>query len=105
MLSTQKHTPQLGLFHGLADQLDQKHLLYQLTNKINWSFFGTSIKDHYSANLGKPGKPVRLMVSLLILKYVRNLSDENVVEQWSENTYYQYFSGSNISAQGSLCTN
>ncbi len=33
------------------------------------------------------------MVSLLILKYVRNLSDENLVEQWSENNYYQYFSG------------
>jgi IS5 family transposase len=33
------------------------------------------------------------MVALLILKYVRNLSDENLVEQWSENIYYQYFSG------------
>ena len=93
MLSTQKHTPQLGLFHGLADQLDQKHPLYQLANKINWSFFDTSFKDYYSANMGKPGKPIRLMVSLLILKYVRNLSDENLVEQWSENNYYQYFSG------------
>ena len=93
MLSTQKHTPQLGLFHGLADQLDQKHPLYQLANKISWSFFDTSFKDYYCANMGKPGKPIRLMVSLLILKYVRNLSDENVVEQWSENNYYQYFSG------------
>jgi IS5 family transposase len=33
------------------------------------------------------------MVSLLILKYLRNLSDENLVEQWSENLYYQYLSG------------
>ena len=33
------------------------------------------------------------MVSLLILKYVRNLSDENLVGQWPENLYYQYFSG------------
>ncbi|MBI2269610.1 MAG: transposase [Bacteroidetes bacterium] len=33
------------------------------------------------------------MVSLLILKQVRNLSDESVVEQWAENSYYQYFSG------------
>jgi IS5 family transposase len=33
------------------------------------------------------------MVSLLILKYLRNLSDENLVEQWSENNYYQYFGG------------
>ena len=27
------------------------------------------------------------------LKHVRNLSDESVVEQWSENAYYQYFCG------------
>jgi IS5 family transposase len=43
--------------------------------------------------MGKPAKPIRLMVSLLILKYVRNISDENLVEQWSENIYFQYFSG------------
>lgn len=33
------------------------------------------------------------MVSLLILKQLRNLSDENLVEQWSENVYYQYLGG------------
>jgi transposase, IS5 family len=36
------------------------------------------------------------MVSLLILKHVRNLSDESVVEQWAENAYYQYFSGEQV---------
>lgn len=33
------------------------------------------------------------MCGLLILKHLRNLSDESVVEQWSENAYYQYFWG------------
>jgi len=93
MLSTKKHSPQLGLFHGLADQLDQKHPLYLLANKINWPFFDNAFKVHYSEKMGKPAKPIRLMVSLLILKYVRNLSDENLVDQWAENIYYQYFSG------------
>jgi transposase, IS5 family len=93
MLSNQKHTPQLGLFGSLADQLDQKHPLYQLGNKINWSFFDGAFKKHYSEKMGKPAKPIRLMVSLLILKSVRNLSDENLVEQWGENIYFQYFSG------------
>ena len=74
---SKKYVPQLGLFTGLADQLNQKHPLYQLSHKIDWALF----------------EPIRLMVSLLILKYVRNLSDENLVEQWSENIYYQYFSG------------
>ena len=93
MLSTPKHTPQLGLFDGLSDQLDQKHPLYQLANVINWPFFDDAFKKHYSEKMGKPAKPIRLMVSLLILKYLRNLSDENLVEQWSENIYFQYFSG------------
>lgn len=30
---------------------------------------------------------------MLILKYVGNLSDENLVAQWTENNYFQYFSG------------
>ena len=94
MLSaSKKHSPQLGMFNGLADQLDQQHPLYLLANKINWTIFHDAFKVHYSEKMGAPAKPIRLMVSLLILKHVRNLSDENLVEQWSENLYYQYFSG------------
>jgi IS5 family transposase len=94
MLATaKKHIPQLGLFTGLADQLDQKHPLYLLAHKIRWTVFEDAFKMHYSEKMGAPAKPIRLMVALLILKYVRNLSDEALVEQWSENLYYQYFSG------------
>jgi len=93
MLKTQKHSTQIGLFHGLADQLDQKHELYLLANALNWNVFDNEFKVHYNEKMGAPAKPIRLMVSLLILKHVRNLSDENLVEQWAENCYYQYFSG------------
>jgi IS5 family transposase len=91
--SPKKHSPQLGMFSGLADQLDQKHPLYLLANKIDWSVFENAFKIYYSETMGKPAKPIRLMVALLILKYLRNISDESVVEQWAENLYYQYFSG------------
>ena len=43
------------------------------------------------------------MVGLLILKHVRNLSDESVVEQWSENNYYQYFCGQQEFAPSTPC--
>ncbi len=33
------------------------------------------------------------MCGLQILKHLRNVSDESVVEQWSENACYQYFCG------------
>lgn len=40
--------------------------------------------------MGAPAKPIRLMVFLLILKSLCNLSNENLIEQWSENIYFQY---------------
>ena len=83
----------MGLFTGLADQLDQKHPLYLLANRTDWPFFEAAFKKHYSEKMGAPSKPIRLMVSLLILKSLRNLSDENLIEQWSENIYFQYFGG------------
>lgn len=80
------------LYQTLRDQLKPRHPLYQLSNTINWK----SIEDDFSGyyiNFGRPAKPIRLMVSLLILKQLDNLSDESVVSKWVENPYYQYFSG------------
>jgi IS5 family transposase len=42
---------------------------------------------------GRPRLPIRLMVALLYLKHAFNLSDEELVERWSENVYWQFFSG------------
>ena len=93
MLSKPKNNSQLGLFITFEDQLNHRHLLFQLAKTIDWQVFEEAFSKHYSATMGAPSKPIRLMVSLLILKQLRNLSDESVVEQWSENAYYQYFGG------------
>jgi len=42
---------------------------------------------------GRPRLSIRLMVSLLYLKHAFNQSDEAVVERWSENVVWQFFSG------------
>jgi IS5 family transposase len=42
---------------------------------------------------GRPRLPIRLMASLLYLKHAFNLSDEELVERWSENVVWQFFSG------------
>jgi transposase, IS5 family len=96
MLKATKPNSQLQIFGGLGDTLDQKHPLYLLANSLNWSIFDNAFKEHYSEKMGAPAKPIRLMVSLLILKHLRDLSDENLVEQWSENCYYQYLGGEQI---------
>ena len=42
---------------------------------------------------GRHRLPIRLMASLLYLKHAFNLSDEELVARWTENVYWQYFSG------------
>jgi len=96
MLASPRTTNQIGLFNSIESLINQKHPLYKLANTIDWKVFEDSFTKHYSEKTGKPAKPIRLMVGLLILKYLRNLSDENVVEHWSENIYFQYFSGEQI---------
>lgn len=93
MLAKPKQTAQRSFFLSLEEQLNHQHPLYLLANTIHWSVFDDAFSKHYSAKMGKPAKPIRLMVSLLILKQLRNLSDENLVVAWSENLYYQYFGG------------
>jgi IS5 family transposase len=84
---------QSSFFFSLADTLNQRHPLYILANRIDWQMFEDEYSPLYCENNGRPAKPIRLMTGLLILKHLRNISDESVVEQWGENLYYQYFCG------------
>jgi len=72
--------------------LDSNDPLVALADTIDWGQFDDSFEKYYSDN-GRPAKPIRLMVGLLILKQLENLSDENIVLQWKRNPYYQYFCG------------
>lgn len=103
MLAKKQNQNQLGFYSTFEEQLDHNHPFYILTNKINWQEFENAFAKHYSATMGAPAKPIRLLVSLLILKQLRNLSDESVVEQWSENVFYQYFSGEKFYASRPPC--
>ena len=80
------------LYQDLLDQLNPKHPLLLLAKKIPWGLFEEEFKPLY-AEIGRPAKPIRLMVGLLMLKQLENLSDERVVEAWLQNPYYQSFCG------------
>jgi len=95
-------TSQLAFYSTFEEQLSHQHPLYILANKVDWKVFEEAFKKHYSDE-GRPAKPLRLMVALLMLKHIRNLSDESVVAQWMENVYYQYFSGETAYACGVPC--
>lgn len=93
MLKSSKPDSQKSLFFSLEDSLNQKHPLYILAHRVDWQIFEDEFFELYCHDNGCQAKPIRLMVGLLILKHVRDLSDESIVEQWAENNYYQYFCG------------
>ena len=74
--------------------LDMNDSLIALSNAIDWKIFENEFAGFYSKD-GRPAKPIRLMVGLLLLKQLKNLSDEEIVLQWKQNPYFQYFCGFN----------
>lgn len=80
------------LCNGLKEMLNPHNVLYTLSSQIPWDALEKTLSPYYS-DWGRPAKPVRLMVSLLLLKHLCNMSDERVVRVWSENPYWQYLSG------------
>ena len=87
----------------LREQLNSKQELYLLSEQIKWTYFEDEFGSLYS-DQGRPAHPIRLMVSLLILKSLYNLSDEELVEQqWEMNPYFQYFGGIDILRWGQPC--
>ena len=107
-------------FRARLDQMiDLRHPLAVLARRMPWSqietalspafarkniegkviayddLFGGTVEtaDGGASPAGRPRLPIRLMSALLYLKHAFNLSDEELVERWSENVVWQYFSG------------
>lgn len=90
------NTSQFNLYRQqLENLINPGHPLCKLAKRIPWHELETHFEDLYHQT-GRPAKPIRLMVSLLILKQLYNLSDETIVERWVENPYFQFFSGESV---------
>jgi len=72
--------------------INREHALVRLGRLVPWADFDTSFGKFYKP-IGRPAKPTRLMVGLHYLKHSYDLSDEQTVERWVENPYWQYFCG------------
>ena len=94
MLTSSKIGHQTNFFGtDLLLQLDSSDPLIQLSLAIPWADFEQVFSQYYTKATGRPSKPIRLMVGLLLLKQLENLSDEKVVLQFKRNPYYQVFCG------------
>jgi IS5 family transposase len=107
-------------FRSRLDQMiDLRHPLAVLAQRLPWAqievalapsfarrdrrgrlvedsdLFGTTqeLAGAGMSSAGRPRLPIRLMASLLYLKHAFNLSDEELVDRWSENVVWQFFSG------------
>jgi IS5 family transposase len=80
------------LLPDLERQLDPRNPLFRLARAMDWSVFEKEFRPLYCTE-GRPALPIRRLVGLLMLKSLRNLSDEEVVVFWSENPYAQDFCG------------
>ena len=85
---------QKSLFSGtFMEMLDTNDPLIVLADNYPWSKLETYLQQFYTG-IGRPPKPIRLMVGLLLLKQLENLSDEDLMLQYKRNPYFQYFCGS-----------
>ena len=91
----QKRTPQPSLFSWVVQQhLDPEHPLLVLSGKIDWKGIDLALAPYYArSGTGRPPKPTRLMVGLMILKHRFDLSDTDVVQGLHENVVWMAFCG------------
>jgi IS5 family transposase len=64
-----------------------------LADKIDLDDLESTLSVHYTKNNGRPSIPIRKVEGVILLQRMFNLSDENIVEQWKDNPYWQYFCG------------
>ena len=77
----------------LRDLVAKGHELVLLRDAIDWQRFEKALEPAYSSDNGRPSIPVRMMAGLTFLKYMFGLSDQDVLDGWCENPYWQYFCG------------
>ena len=77
----------------LKDLVDAAHPMVRLAGQMDWRQFEAALAPVFADEQGRPSVDVRLVVGLMYLKYAYDLSDEDVVAAWTENPYWQYFTG------------
>ena len=77
----------------LVNIINMRHELVRLAELIDWSVFDREFGAQFVSTTGRPALPTRLVAGLLYLKHAYALSDEDIVERWVENPYFQYFCG------------
>lgn len=94
MYTNDKNTPKLfpNFFH-FGNSIDADNRWLKLSELLPWGKLDILYGPYFSENTGRPAKDSRLICGLLIIKYLKKLTNEEVLQEFSENPYMQAFCG------------
>ena len=85
--------PQNELFHIRLEVIcNPAHPLVKLAERIEWASLDEQFASLYAAD-GRPATATRMMIGLTLLQSLFKLSEDDVVNRWPENPYWQYLCG------------
>lgn len=89
----QKIQPQEELFQVRLESIcDPANTLVKLSKHIDWDSLDEQFATLFSTE-GRPANATRMMVGLTLLQSLYGLSEDDVVNRWAENPYWQYLCG------------
>lgn len=74
----------------MPPELNQEHFLVKLAHKLDWEALSGSLAKFYCPNNGRPTKPARVKIGLMIVKHLYTLSDVDAVDMLVRDVYVQY---------------
>jgi len=94
MYRSEKFNPTLfgKLFH-LGAKLSDTNRWLKLAEALPWEKLDEGYGRYFSAGYGRPAKDSRLVCGLLMVKQLKNISDEDAVAEFMESPYIQAFCG------------
>ena len=94
MYRSEKFNPTLfgKLFH-LGSKLAGSNRWLKLAEILPWERLDAAYGRHFSAGYGRPAKDSRLVCGLLVVKRLKELSDEDAVAEFMESPDLQAFCG------------
>jgi len=83
----------LDFYLPFGGKLSANNRWVKLSEIIPWDELGAVYNKQLNSRMGAPSTPSRVVIGALILKHMKKLSDEEVIEDIRENPYFQYFLG------------
>ena len=83
----------IDFYLKFGGRLNPRNRWVRLAKLIPWEEFEAEYAKLFPSHTGAPAKPFRMALGALLIKEMKHLSDEELVEDITENPYYQYLLG------------